>query len=248
MDKWKYFDITHKHHIICNPMSEEKIDRLCQLLNLPKSAQVLDVACGKGELLIRLAELYDVSGIGVDISPYFIRDSREKHQARDPNATLEFVEMEGAEYVSKISASFDLTMCLGASWIFEGHRGTLRKLKEVTKSGGLVVVGEPFWLKEPSEEYLKADEMTRDSFGFHSDNVRFGEEEGLTCIYTIASNLDDWDNYETLQWNAVNEYIRNNPDDENNAYLVEKMEQSKEMYLRWGRDTLNWAIYVFRKN
>ncbi|MFX1484908.1 MAG: hypothetical protein ACFFCP_17155, partial [Promethearchaeota archaeon] len=24
MDKWKYYDITHKHHVLCNPMSEEK--------------------------------------------------------------------------------------------------------------------------------------------------------------------------------------------------------------------------------
>jgi hypothetical protein len=27
MDIWKYYDITHKKHIICNPMSKYKIDR-----------------------------------------------------------------------------------------------------------------------------------------------------------------------------------------------------------------------------
>lgn len=227
-------------------MSEEKIGRLLQVLSLPKSANVLDIACGKGELLVRLAELYGISGIGVDISPFCVSDCREKHQNRIPEANLEFVEMGGAEYVSKVTSSFDMTSCLGASWIWGGHLGTLRALKEITKPGGLLVVGEPFWLKEPSEEYLKAEGMTRDSYSFHDENVRAGEDEGLICFYNVVSNKDDWDHYETLQWYAVDEYIRSHPDDKDNKELIEGKKKDKENYLRWGRDTLNWAIYVFR--
>ena len=58
MEKWKYFDITHKFHVLCNPMSEEKFKRFCNLLNLSRDSQVLDIACGKGEVLVRLAEKY----------------------------------------------------------------------------------------------------------------------------------------------------------------------------------------------
>ncbi|MHA2004378.1 MAG: SAM-dependent methyltransferase, partial [Candidatus Thorarchaeota archaeon] len=72
MDKWKYYDITHKHHVLCNPMSEEKFGRLCQLLNLLKDTRILDIACGKGEVLVRLAEKYGISGVGVDLSPFCI--------------------------------------------------------------------------------------------------------------------------------------------------------------------------------
>ncbi|MHA2178614.1 MAG: SAM-dependent methyltransferase, partial [Candidatus Thorarchaeota archaeon] len=68
MDKWKYYDITHKHHVLCNPMSEEKFERFFQFLNLPKDTRILDIACGKGEVLVRLAEKYGISGVGVDLS------------------------------------------------------------------------------------------------------------------------------------------------------------------------------------
>jgi hypothetical protein len=118
----------------------------------------------------------------------------------------------------------------------------------MTKEGGVIAIGEPFWLKDPSEEYLKAEAMKKEDFRTHSDNVKVGEEEGLSCLYTLVSNHDDWDHYETLQWWAVDDYIRANPDDPDNYDLLARIRMGKERYLRWGRDTLGWAIYVFRKH
>jgi len=246
MDKWKYYDICHKRHLLCNPISKEKFERLCRLLRLNRGARVLDIACGKGEFLIRLAELYDISGVGVDVSRYCIRDCLEKSRNRVPNSDIRFIEMDGAKYKPESSQLFDLAMCIGASWVYGGYLGTIQALKKMTKPGGLIIVGEPFWLKEPSEDYLKADEMRREEFGAHHDNVKVGEEEGLDCIYTLASSHDDWDHYETLQWWAVDDYIGANPDDQNIPYLVERKRRAKEIYLRWGRETLGWSIYVFR--
>ena len=123
MDPWKYFDITHKRHQLCNPLNTEKFERLCQLLRLKRGERVLDIACGKGEFLIRLAELYDVAGVGIDISPYCIRDSEEKRRRRVPNSDIEFVKMDGADYKPKVPSPFDLALCIGASWVYGGHRG-----------------------------------------------------------------------------------------------------------------------------
>jgi cyclopropane fatty-acyl-phospholipid synthase-like methyltransferase len=180
MDKWKYFDITHKHHVLCNVMNEEKLERFCQLLNLPKDCRVLDIACGKGEILVRLAEKYGISGVGVDLSPFAINDCKQKHHERAPETDLKFIELDGAEYQPESGELFDVAMCIGASWIFEDHIGTLRALKKMTRSGGLVIVGEPFWLKEPDGDYLEAAKMTRDSFRQHKENVYQGEEIGIT--------------------------------------------------------------------
>ncbi|MCK5264063.1 MAG: class I SAM-dependent methyltransferase [Candidatus Thorarchaeota archaeon] len=246
MDKWKYYDITHKHHVLCNPMSEEKLDRFCHLLKLPRGYRVLDIACGKGEVLVGLAEKYGISGVGVDLSPFCIKDCKDKHLERVPDTELVFIEMDGAKYQPISGEQFDVSMCLGASWVFENHVGTLQALKHMTKSGGLVIVGEPFWLKEPTTEYLEATSMTRESFRSHEENVSLGEEMGLTCLYTIVSNKDDWDHYETLQWWAVDDYIKSHRDDPDNKELLDRIRKAKEIYLKWGRDTLSWAIYIFR--
>jgi cyclopropane fatty-acyl-phospholipid synthase-like methyltransferase len=56
MDTWKFYDITHREHVICNPTSEKKLARLVELLRLPADSRVVDIACGKGEFLTRLVE------------------------------------------------------------------------------------------------------------------------------------------------------------------------------------------------
>jgi cyclopropane fatty-acyl-phospholipid synthase-like methyltransferase len=229
-------------------MKQEKIEELSRLLRLKQGARVLDIACGKGEFLIRLAELYNISGVGVDISPYCIKDCLEKHQKRTPNSDIKFIEMDGAKYKPETYESFDLTMCIGATWVYGGYRGTMQILKKMTKPSGLIMVGEAFWLKEPSEEYLKASGMKRDEIGTYYDNVKAGErEEGLTCIYSLVSNHDDWDRYEWLKWWATDDYVRTHPDDPDIPELLERSRQEKENYLRWERETLGWAIYIFRK-
>jgi len=247
MDIWKYFDITHKKHLVLNPMSQIKLDGLFSLLKLKPGSKVLDIACGKGEPLIRLAELYNISGIGVDISPYFIKDCEKKKNERVPGSDIKLLEMDGAKYAPKINELFDLSMCIGASFVYNGFIETIKALKKMTKPNGLIIIGEPYWLKEPDDEYLKMSEFKKEEFNSHFENINIGEKEGLNCIYTLVSNHDDWDNYETLQWWSVDDYLTTNPDDPDNSELLNKTKKAKIEYLSHGRDTIGWAIYVFKR-
>jgi SAM-dependent methyltransferase len=247
MDKWKFFDITHPHHVLCNPMSIEKFEELIALLRLGPGAQVLEIATGKGEFIIQLAERYGIEGVGVDLSPYCIADARRKHQERVPDASLSFLEMDGADYEPEKPESFDLVACIGASWIYGGHRGTLRALERMVAPGGWIVVGEPYWRQEPTGEYLEAIGEVGSGFGTHYENVKVGQEHGLEVVYTLVSNQDDWDRYEGLQWYAAEEWAREHPEDADVVEVTECVRESKEIYLKWGREALGWAIYVFGK-
>ena len=247
MDIWKYYDITHKNHIVCNPMSVDKLDGLFSLLNLKPGSKVLDIACGKGEFLIRLGELFNISGTGVDISPYCIKDCEKKKSERIPNSDIKFLEMDSVKYIPEINELFDLTMCIGASLIYDGFTGTINALKKMTKPDGMLILGEAYWLKDPDDEYLKMSETKKEEFNSHYGNIDIGEKEGLKCIYTLVSNHDDWDHYETLQWWAAYDYITVNPDDPYNSELLNEIKKAKIEYLLYGRDTLGWAIYVFKR-
>jgi SAM-dependent methyltransferase len=248
MDTWKYYDITHSLHLICNPILPEKFERLCSLLTLNKDSNVLDIACGKGEFLVRLAELYKIKGTGVDISPYCINDCLEKQRKRVPNAKLKFLEMDAKKYRPTPGETFDLAICLGASWIFDDFQGTIQALSSMVKPNGLLVIGEPFWLEEPCEEYLNSCSIKKDDLAeSHYINLQIGEAEGFNCIYFMVSNHDDWDNYEALQWLAVDEYSKANPGDPDLPIVLERKKKDRENYLRWGREMQGWAVYVFRK-
>jgi len=171
MDIWKYYDITHKKHVVCNPMSINKLDGLFSLLNLKPYSKVLDLGCGKGEFLIKLAELFNISGIGVDISPYFLKDCKDKKNERVPSSDIKFLEMDGAKYSPETNKLFDLTMCIGASFIYDGFIETINALKKMTKQNGMIIIGEPYWLKEPDEEFLKISEIKKDDYNSHYKNI-----------------------------------------------------------------------------
>lgn len=246
MDMLKFFGITHREHLLLNPASEEEVTRLAGLLRLRPDAHVVDIGCGKGEFLIRLAEAYGVRCTGVDISPYFLEAARSNFQTRLPGGNVTLLQMNGADFKPDKPHSFALAACIGASWIFGGHTGTLDALISMVEPGGWVIVGEPYWLQEPSEEYLKVSGDTRESFGTHGSNVEAGEQRGLELVYTIVSSKELWDRYEGLQWYATAEYARTHPDDPDLPEIIERVAKNKATYLRWGRDTLGWAVYVFR--
>jgi hypothetical protein len=248
MDRWKYFDITHRGHVFCNPMSVQKIEQLIALLRLKPGAKVLEVATGKGEFMIRLAERYQIEGVGIDLSPYCVSDAEEKHKERIPDAKLKFLVMDGADYEPDHPESFDLVACIGASWIYGGHKATLKALEEMAAPGSWVVVGEPYWRREPVVEHLEAIGEDRSSFGTHYENAQAGQELGLEMVYTLVSSRDDWDNYEGLQWYAAQKWASEHPDDPDVEEVLKRVRKNKENYLKWGRETFGWAIYVFKKD
>ena len=245
MDRWKYFGITHRNHVVCNPTSEAKIDDLVEALPLEPRARVVDFACGKAELLSRIVRRYDAMGVGVDLSPWEIEAANARVAERELADRIEIVHADGADYEAP-PASFDLAMCIGATWIWNGYVGTIEALKGLSKPGGLIAIGEPFKIKEPEPEYAAAEADFVPALVSHYDNVRLGREAGLAFVYAVVSNQDDWHRYEHLQTLAAETWAAEHPDDPDIATLLERRRHYDDIHLRWARDTLNWAIYVFR--
>ena len=252
MDTWKFYDITHRDHAVCNPTSIGKLDELIGLLDLGPGPRILDVASGKGEFMVRVAERWGgqggrgFHGVAIDISPHCVADLRAKVAERIPEADLEILQMDGADY-RPAPGSFDLAVCMGASWVFGGHRETLRALAEATRPGGSVLVGQPFWQEDPAAAYLAWSGMGRDDFGSHAWNVEAGEAGGLVPLLALVSSGDEWDRYETLQWRAAARYAEASPDDPDVTELVTRVAKNRHEYVTWGRETLGWALYLFRK-
>ena len=244
MDTWKFYGITHADHLFCNPLESDRVDELIGLLELPAGGLVVEAACGKGELLVRLAERYGVGGVGVDISPWEVPVARERIAARVPEGAMEIVQADAATYPFE-PGSADLAVCLGASWIWGGHRATLAALARIARPGGLVLVGEPYWRREPDPEYIVAADLQGVDIGTHAGNATAGIELGLTFLYSMPSREDEWDRYEMLQARAAERYAVAHPDDPDVPELLDRMRRGRDAYLRWGRDTLGWSVYLF---
>ena len=69
-------EIAEANHKILNPFTEEKLMTVAAACRLRADSTVLDLACGKAEMLAQWAHHYRISGVGVDISSVFIEAAR----------------------------------------------------------------------------------------------------------------------------------------------------------------------------
>lgn len=128
--------VTHGFEID-NPMSSETLDAVLDLLEPRPGERAIDIPCGRGELLCRLAER-NVEGTGVDISPWVIRDAA--HRAAERGVELDLVLGDGKDHPRE--PSWDLATSLGGSWIWNGTYGTLRALRALLRPGGRAALGD----------------------------------------------------------------------------------------------------------
>lgn len=246
MRLWKYHEITGRDHEFLNPADPAAFDELVGLLDLPEHARVLDIACGAGGPLVRIARMWPIEGTGVDLCRQFLVRAEEASKSVKTESSFRFIESDGAAF-QDTSGSYDLAMCLGASWVFGGHRKTLGALAGFVRPGGLVMTGEPFWIQDPPDQYLAAAGENRDAFGTHYSNVQDGVEVGLVSLYTLVSTPRDWDRYEGLRWRAAERYVAANPGDPDGPEISGRARRTRDAYLRWGRDAVGWAVYLFQK-
>lgn len=266
IDRRKLTAIGHADHVICNPVSPSKVDEVLDLMDLPPGARVLDAGCGKAEILMRLIEKRggEVRGFGVDLNAAFLDEARRGAASRVPAGSLELVESDVAAYLRGEAAGdrvgsggdrpgrtvpepFDAALCTGSTHAFQGYRQTLRALARVVRPGGQVLIGEGYWRKDPEEGYLKAIGATRAEFTDHAGNVACAVEEGLVPLYSTVSSGDEWDRYEGLYLRAVERYVSTHPEDPDSSGLRDHIRRWRDAYLRWGRDTLGFGLYLFRK-
>ncbi len=242
MDRAKYFDVTHREHVICNPISSAGVDAFVASLGLGLGSRVLDVACGRGEVLVRIAERYEVSGVGIDISPLFVLQAERRAVERAPGLGIEFVCGDGMAF--RDGRRFDLAMCLGASWVFGGFRRTLLALRTFVGPGGLVACGEGYKLRPAEAEYFP--DAGPAAFASHAGNLAIAAAEGFEAVAEFHATEADYAAYIDLQQRGVERYARANGHDPDVLELRRGIAETKDRFERLERGNLGWAIYLFR--
>jgi SAM-dependent methyltransferase len=225
----RYYVVAEQDHEIQNPTSREKLLLLGERLGLDSATRVLDIASGRGGPAVLLAEEFGCTVDGIEIAPEF-HGAAVAQAMREGVADRVSFELANARDVSLGRGEYDVAMCLGASFVWGGLAGTLDALEPTVRAGGHVVVGEPYWRRQP----LPVDYENRDEpFTSLDGTVAILESADLVAVSVIASSDDDWDRYETLHWRAV-EWLAEN---EGDADAPEKAmhERAKRTY-RYGRD------------
>ncbi len=138
--KWyaSWFDSPYYHILYNNRDYSEAGDfmkNLISFLKLPKNAEILDLACGKGRHSVYLSNLgYQVTG--VDLSPQSINFAKQFE-----NDSLHFEEHNMCDpYPKKFDAVFNLFTSFGYFENEEDNLNTIQAIKLELKSNGYGVI------------------------------------------------------------------------------------------------------------
>jgi SAM-dependent methyltransferase len=241
----RYHEIAEGNHRILNPFTEEKLMLLGQICRLRPGQSQLDLCCGKGEMLSRWANAYGISGTGVDISAVFLAAAQARAFELDVSNKLHFVEADAAQYPQDFH-EFDVVSCIGATWIGNGIVGTLELMKPALKSGGLLLVGEPYWTEQPPPEAYTTIEVGENDYTSLLGTLDRIESAGCELVEMVLADGDSWDRYAAAQWMTLNDWLRENPDDPDAAGIRQWHINNQRAYLQYTRRYFGWGVFVMR--
>jgi SAM-dependent methyltransferase len=222
--------IAHAGLPFANPMSEAAVDAAIAALPVPRDPLVLETGCGAGEILLRTLRYYPgARGLGLDLDADVVAEARRR--AGELPARFEVGD------AATIGGSFDAVINVASS---HAHGGFPAALDVFRALAPVVLYGEGFWQRRPSEDFLAAlggatvDELS-DLGGLRA---AIGDA-GFHIVQASLATDDDWAHYEETL--AANAERHGTPDT-----LDYACEIHQRRALFGGTDTLGFALFVLR--
>jgi len=239
----KFFDlvnISERNMELVNPSSPEKVILFGERLSLKPGMRLIDFGCGYAEPLVLWAEHFGIEGVGIDIREYACERARKKIGKKGLSGRLEIVCGNAAEYEYQ-PGSFDVAVCLGATFIWDDFAGTIAALKNAVRPGGQLGIGEPFWLQDSiPPAYLDKEQP------FQSESELFETARAAGYVFSgiVRASHEDWDRYESDNWQGLLAWLEENPDHPEREDVRRHLLRIQQEYLQYSRKYLGWGMFA----
>jgi len=136
--------------------------------------------------------------------------------------------------------------CLGATWIGGGFAGTIELLAQSLRTGGITLIGEPYWRQMPPTEDVARGCLA----GSISDFLTLPEllasfgHLGYDVVETVLADQDSWDRYEAAKWLTMRRWLEANPDDELAEEVRARLTSEPERYAAYTREYVGWGVFA----
>lgn len=244
MDIPRLFTITESAHRIHNPFTAEKLATLGAVLRLKPGTRILDLGSGSGEMLCTWARDYGITGVGVDMSRLFSEQAKRRARELGVTERVTFIHGDATGYVSE--DKIDVAACVGATWIGGGVAGTIDLLAKSLCEGGMILIGEPYWLRVPPTEDVARGccaNAVSDFLTLPELLASFGDL-GYDVVEMVLADREGWDRYEAAKWLTMRRWLEANPGDDFAEEVRARLTLEPTRYATYTRNSLGWGVFA----
>ena len=244
MDIPRIFNITESAHRIHNPFTSEKLATLGAALRLERGTRVLDLGSGSGEMLCTWARDYGLTGVGIDMSQLFSEQAKLRAEELEVSDRVKFIHGDAVGYVTEEKVG--VAACIGATWIGGGGAGTIELLAKSLCTGGVILIGEPYWRQlPPTENVAKACHANAviDFLILPELLASFGDLN-YDVVEMVLADQEGWDRYEAAKWLTMRRWLEANPDDDFAKEVRTQLTLEPKRYATYTREYLGWGVFA----
>ncbi len=244
MDLPRHFVIRESNHRIHNPFTSDKLATLGHALNPPPGTRMLDLACGTGEILCTWARDHRLVGTGVDISTVFLAAAHARAIELGVADQVSFIHGDASNYIA--DQPVDIAACIGATWIGAGIPGTIELLRRSLRPRGTMLIGEPYWRREPPDQATieGCNATGKDEFLPLPELIEQFGDLGYDVVEMVLANQDSWDRYAAAQWLNIRRWLDANRDDELAEDMRTELTHAPTRHTRYQREYLGWGVFA----
>ncbi len=235
------FEALHHRLDICNPISSRDLDEVVDALQPVDGDRVIDVACGHGELLLRLAAGAAIDGVGVDLSPWAISRAARRAARRGLQERLAWWLGDGAGLPAH--PAWTIASCLGASWIWNGFAGTAAALAARVMPGGRVALGDVRARSAAAKAALAERGLPSAAAPTESEQLAVLERSGLTPLAHVDPGPGALGAYYQRVVASAAAWASRHPEDDYRHQATAALEE-----FRFEEPHLEWTVWIAQRH
>jgi cyclopropane fatty-acyl-phospholipid synthase-like methyltransferase len=225
------------------PLSEAHAEALLDRLELPANGSILDLGCGWGELVLRAVSATGdapLTATGVDTYAPDLERGRRAAAERGLEDRVTFVEASVVGW----DTPADRVMCIGATHAWGGSIGAITALVETVKPGGLLLLGDGFWAREPTSA---ATEIFGKEVMPLVDLVTAAHSAGWQVRHLSEADQSEWDEFESTWRLGRHRWLAAHRSSPEAAKLQNELKERLIEYLDVYRGVLGFCYLVLSR-